>query len=797
VIQLRGVGMKQKGFFAVFIILALTFTIAPGLNFSPVPVVGNQDDVILTGTCTSGISNLYITVKTDSQSFGATNYSHVFAPSINDTALSGVNFTASKVDVDITELKENPYYFTTSDNVTGADFPVGEEHLDLYPSLTQFAQYFKFDNLTLIRNFKFYVNYSCNGIIFYNYRWWVDFYRADDLNGERVNHNDHSISWWGTGGAWTARWLEFDYNEFLDAGEYYAVIKGVGEGAIFPPGNWNNNSWQVHDYGTPSENVGASLYRNSSGWFNISNDATADFMMSMEVTHYYDPDALNIKVLINDQAIEPIFIRDPTVYYYSVLRPILKGQVEYFLTEPPTENLTINVTLEVPIVSGKVDVTTRYIHLINATGNFTLTKNSINWVVDYEKINSSSTMETYFLFPNDWDVDTIYDSRGIQILEYGILYSYIYMNDSYDQPVTGVWIIDSGNGETTFQYTVRFHSPNYLSTPSVFGQVPFLGYMAPSYQHFVGEVKQISLQLSGARVTEGEAISYTLLSPLMTTIDIGEFTYVDGQYISPPFNTFAWIPGNYVLTVTWTDGSEIGYLEFYFALQISPAWGALLILVTIGLAGVVSYRIIRRRLRQRNWHKKIDYLFVMTKVSGRPMYSYSFGGKIQDPTLISGFLSAISSFVKEAVKAKSEHLSVLDQEDKKIIIVPGQHSNVVLVTEINLPIMRRKASEFIKDFEKQYHGFVVDWIGDTSVFKGAEVLVLKHFPITMEDKLIRKIGIELAEIKEKLESVRDPARAISIVREATDLTSKYTDLVRDNFQKLLNEIMKLAQEKMK
>ncbi|MHC1591651.1 MAG: hypothetical protein ACXQS8_06170 [Candidatus Helarchaeales archaeon] len=783
--------VKKVALISCLIIVLMIFNSYFSLNCTLVN--GADDDVIMTGQCTSDIYNMYVAMKSNSQTFGSSNFSYTYLNQINDTELTNTTFTASKIDVTVKELKEKQYYLNTTDNVTGASFPVGEEQLDLSP--TKMAQYVKFENLTLVSKIRFFVNYTINGILFYNIRWFVDFYHASDLDGNRVNHESHSITWFGTGGGWTAGWMEINYNEFFDPGEYYVVIKATGEGWVYQ-GSWNNNSWQIFDYGSVENNTGPSLFQNSSGWFNISNDDTADYIMNLQVTHYYDPDTLNVRVYINDEELEPLFIRDPTVYSYSAFKPILKGVVQYFLSEPPIQNITINVTTNGTIYIGTVDTSVRYIYLSNATGNFTLTRESIRWEIAYEKVNSSSQLTVCFVCPNDWLVDSIQDSRGIEILEYAILYSYIYMNESYDRPSTAVLVFDSGDGQTTFNYLVKFHSPNYISSPSITTQVPILGTMMTSYQYFVGDVIQFGFRLSGSRAVSDYSISYSLRNPLGVSIDIGDFSHSNGQFVSNLVQTALWLPGVYTLTVTWTDGSEVGYMEHSFALQVSPIWGELLIFMTIGLAGVVSYRIIRQRLKQRNWHKKLDYLFVMTKISGRPMYSYSFGGKIQDPTLISGFLSAISSFVKEAVRAKSEHLAVLDQHDKKIIIIPGEYSNVVIISDINLPIIRKRAMSFIKDFERQYRKFIEKWSGDTSIFKGAEQLVLKHFPVTMEDKLIRQIGIELMEIREKLETVQDPSEAISLIREVTELTSRHVDLVRDNYQKLLNEIMKLAQEKM-
>ncbi|MHA1786130.1 MAG: hypothetical protein ACTSVY_09960 [Candidatus Helarchaeota archaeon] len=779
--------MKNKKFFCLVFIISIFL----GLISSFINVNSATSPPLFTGSSTGGLYNIYMTTNSYSDSFGPTNYSRSFSKNISVSELDNVSFFTSKLEVQVQELTENAQDKIITDNITTHDFPVDENQLDEKP--VKYAQFLSMDNLTLINYVDIYYNQTCHGGFFAGLVYFLDFYYVDALNESRVNHADH------TGAVFSnpspqAGWLRINFGEYLDPGSYYAVITIKGDG-IVKPTDYNNNSWQIHEYENSSDDKGASLFKNSTGWYNISNDFTADFLLKVNLVPYYEPDTLDVHIYINEKSFPVTFIRDPAVYSYSSLKPIIYANVFYFLNETPTEDLVVNVTLNKSIPKAVVQTRIRYIHLEDVIGNFTLTRDTINWSVDFKKVNSSINVDVAFAFPSDWSIDLVYDTSMQEITEYGIFYTYIYENETFDRPSTALTIQDGGDGATTFQYHVFFHSQNYLINPRIFTSSIFFPQMTQSHQYFSADSIKFEFDLKGSRIPEQGNISYTMRSPFGESIYIGNFYYSNGILSSNDIDTLGWPLGTYTLSVFWTDGKEVGYIEMSFILQASPLLFIILLVSTISLGSFISYRYIRKRMRQRNWQKKIEYLFIVNKSDGRPFYTYSFGGKIEDPTLISGMLTAVSSFVKEAIKSKSDQLSVLDQKDKKVIIVSGEYSNVVIISEINISIIRKKAEEFIVAFEKQYRKIISSWSGETKPFKGTERLILKYFPISLEDRLIRQVGIELAEIKERLQSVTNKSEAINILRRTSNLVHKYANLVRDNYDELYNEIMKMADEK--
>ncbi|MCJ7647041.1 MAG: hypothetical protein MUP85_00365, partial [Candidatus Lokiarchaeota archaeon] len=109
---------------------------------------------------------------------------------------------------------------------------------------------------------------------------------------------------------------------------------------------------------------------------------------------------------------------------------------------------------------------------------------------------------------------------------------------------------------------------------------------------------------------------------------------------------------------------------------------------------------------------------------GRGIFDYSFiEAYDQDPGLISGMFSAITSFIKETTRSQ-DLLKTIDHGDIRILIeyrerifgalfIKGKHSSDV----------RTYLEEFVDKFESKYSDLLKDWSGALSPFKGDNELV--------------------------------------------------------------------------
>ncbi|MFX0059559.1 MAG: hypothetical protein ACFE8J_14775 [Candidatus Heimdallarchaeota archaeon] len=113
---------------------------------------------------------------------------------------------------------------------------------------------------------------------------------------------------------------------------------------------------------------------------------------------------------------------------------------------------------------------------------------------------------------------------------------------------------------------------------------------------------------------------------------------------------------------------------------------------------------------------------------GRDIFSYQFAEDMaQDPALISGMFSAITSFVKETTKSE-DLLKKIDHGDITILIEYGKYIFCALFVKGNETAeIRARLKEFVETFETKYSEILVDWSGALIHFKEDHKLVEEIF----------------------------------------------------------------------
>jgi len=381
---------------------------------------------------------------------------------------------------------------------------------------------------------------------------------------------------------------------------------------------------------------------------------------------------------------------------------------------------------------------------------------------------------------------------GVEIIEYGILYSYIYGENK-----NGIWIEEGGDGTQTFDYTATFSSPNYITNMELLKKPLFAGEFSAAREVYFGEPFKIQATIKngeGELITTGNCSFYLFNSNGIQIYSCNK-TNTNGVVTSDEIATQGWALGTYSMVIFWTNGEEYGMNILYISVSLSPLLYVIIIAVIVASVTIFALTYGRRKLAERNWIKSLHHLLVLSKKDGRPMYNYSFGVAIKDASLVSGMISAMTSFVRETTGSKKQ-LRVIDQEDKKIILSHGTMASVTILCEKDLPIIHKRAQAFLQSFEEQYGPKLRKWTGNVEIFKGASKLVEDFFPISMEQKLINKCGNQLQELKTKIETAEDEATITEILKTTTNLTELYQDLILKNFHNLINEIIKIAHEKL-
>ncbi|MFX1363384.1 MAG: hypothetical protein ACFFCE_10220 [Promethearchaeota archaeon] len=183
----------------------------------------------------------------------------------------------------------------------------------------------------------------------------------------------------------------------------------------------------------------------------------------------------------------------------------------------------------------------------------------------------------------------------------------------------------------------------------------------------------------------------------------------------------------------------------------------------------------------------LEHVLVLYKGTGVCIYFKSFGSEQIDPELISGFISAISSFGKDLVC--QEELNEISYGDKMLLLSDGEFIRVALVLSKQASlILRRNLMEFIHTFEKVYAENLPKWRGQLNIFRDAGIIIDDIFStsiilpheITYEHSSVKTLkkpqSREVIKIAENLmkDSERNFFFIATLLKESTEKTGKDT-----------------------
>ncbi len=168
--------------------------------------------------------------------------------------------------------------------------------------------------------------------------------------------------------------------------------------------------------------------------------------------------------------------------------------------------------------------------------------------------------------------------------------------------------------------------------------------------------------------------------------------------------------------------------EWLYFLDLLPYIGialgiVLAIAISIHRGVIVPRRKRARALLSRMYHRlsdveNVQYILVLSKGGGVPMFSKSLAEVPIDESLVSGFLSAISSFgaeisTKMKKDTRSGGLEELSYQQFKIILDEGQYVRVALLL-LRRPsdTLKERLRAFTAEFEKRFQVQVANFKGE-------------------------------------------------------------------------------------
>jgi len=139
-----------------------------------------------------------------------------------------------------------------------------------------------------------------------------------------------------------------------------------------------------------------------------------------------------------------------------------------------------------------------------------------------------------------------------------------------------------------------------------------------------------------------------------------------------------------------------------------------------------------------SWVPRIYALFIINR-NGVPLFTKTYASSKVEPNLISGFLTAVSSFIREISPEQKGALRSIDAEDMKIMLESGENIVCALLVDYEDKLSREALRALVERFEEKYGNTFRNWNGNVAVFDSFEediekilwVLTLKpyHVPI--------------------------------------------------------------------
>jgi predicted transcriptional regulator len=111
-------------------------------------------------------------------------------------------------------------------------------------------------------------------------------------------------------------------------------------------------------------------------------------------------------------------------------------------------------------------------------------------------------------------------------------------------------------------------------------------------------------------------------------------------------------------------------------------------------------------------------LQMIDRVSGVQLFSHRFREDIKlEPTLISGFISAVITFAEEIKPSEGkEIIKYIDRGDFVLQVEPGQHVIGLLILSSKDYSFKEKLKILVNEFETKYKKEIVNWNGFSSCF---------------------------------------------------------------------------------
>jgi len=507
----------------------------------------------------------------------------------------------------------------------------------------------------------------------------------------------------------------FPSSVLLSEGNYFLVINGSNVVTV----NDDKILWYYNNINPSDPSLYASYYNETVQWSTGIQNHTYLHKLIQKVNTPIYPEEINMTVNIDDQFYQIYNTSEGQGYLPKTVVDFSPNSDNYqiIVDNQVSESLYFNVSFYVTLTNNLLSPSTVVAQL--GTTN--------KWSVKPTIVRQPTNYSVLFKYPNSWEnINILKDEVNItlDVIHDTIEHQIIILNDSISDGANWEIVADSPNVE---------FSLNIQRTEYILGQ----------------EIHFSLLTLLPGTYT------FVLLDPAAIPVQNQTITYPSETIFS--YNlSLTDLDGTYTAYVFWFSDGEtnagVQLQEFLVSLDQptptpTPEFPLLLIIfivilgvVVLGLVSYIAYKRINSY--QRNKLEKflsqctdisnINDIIVIDTKSGIDVFSQSLGGRKLDPSLISGFLQAISNFGTQMSEAAKESRT-LNIVYKDSIVMQTEFVNLKLIITLKenpSPNFKFIMEDLAYDIYKQYGDEIDKFAGILKPFRNMNVLIEKHLNVS-------------------------------------------------------------------
>ena len=229
--------------------------------------------------------------------------------------------------------------------------------------------------------------------------------------------------------------------------------------------------------------------------------------------------------------------------------------------------------------------------------------------------------------------------------------------------------------------------------------------------------------------------------------------------------------GTYKAYIFWSDLYDAGIVTHEFDIiipyVIDPAFilGLVVISVISILSGISIYVIVKKTREKSKTRKEaifkkwkditnLQYFMLIEKSGSLNVFEQVFTNRSIDPTLITGFLSAIRSFGIELTNSEDKTQTIkLEYKDSKILMSEFKDFRLIFIMgDVPSQYFLQSIAELSIDIEEKFGNLLKNFQGQTTPFEDVELLLKKHMKtsILYPLKISENKGIKITPVEKSL-----------------------------------------------